>query len=59
MPKYFGLDDQRTELGLGRIGQFLTMVLKFKNYSTINIASSKSFGGGNLISAADLAVERG
>ena len=58
MPKYFGLDDQTTELGLGRIGRFLTMV-EFKNYSTINIASGKSFGGGAHIFPADMTVERG
>ena len=38
MPAYFGLDGQTMELGSETIGHFLTMVVNFNKYITINKA---------------------
>ena len=58
-PKYFGLDNQTTKLGLLQIGHFLTMVVNFKKYTTIIIATGESFWDNVDIVPADMKVKRG
>ena len=59
MPKYFGLDDQTTELGFCKIGRFLKIAMIVKKYTTINIATGESFGEKVDIVPADMTVKRG